>query len=124
MSLPTFVGHTDAVWDIKLFPLTISSSQLLGSISADGTLKIWDTETEGSPLKSSWDYRGLGANAGSGARGKRPVPTGLNFCSTDLKKMVVSYSSSIIKLFDIETGKEILAFKSDESYGRRLATKI
>ncbi|KAF8923200.1 hypothetical protein BGZ58_003241, partial [Dissophora ornata] len=124
MSLPTFVGHTDAVWDIKLFPLTISSSQLLGSVSADGTLKIWDTETGGSPLKSSWDYHGLGVNTTSSATGKLPVPTGLNFCSTDLKKMVVSYSNSIIKLFDIETGKEILVFKSDESYDGIPATQI
>ncbi|KAF9984198.1 hypothetical protein BGZ65_000809 [Modicella reniformis] len=109
MVLSKYVGHTDAVWDIRLFPLSISSSQLLGSISADGTLKIWDTETKGSPLKSSWDYLGTG-DAKSGT-------------STNLP-MVVSYSNSIIKLFDIETGKEILAFKSDESYDGTTATQI
>jgi striatin 1/3/4 len=116
MTLSTYVGHTDAVWDIKLFPISIASSQLLGSISADGTLKIWDTETKGSPLKSSWNYLGTG-DITAGPVTKLPVPTGLDFCPTDLKKMVVSYSNSVIKLFDIETGKEILAFKSDESYG-------
>jgi len=46
-----------------------------------------------------------------------PVPTSLDFCPTDLRKLVVSYSNAVTKLFDIETGKEILAFKSNESYG-------
>lgn len=32
--------------------------------------------------------------------------------------MVVSYSNSVIKLFDIETGKDILTFKSNETYGK------
>ena len=119
LNLSTFVGHTDAVWDIRLFPLSISSSQLLGSISADGTVKIWDTETKGSPLKSSWSYHGSDASSATASTGPklRPVPTGLDFCPTDLKKMVVSYSNSVIKLFDIETGKDILTFKSNETYG-------
>ena len=124
LPLSSFIGHTDSVWDIKLFPISISSSQLLASISADGALKIWDTETKGSPLRSSWGYHGLEASelaepaeAYTSGLAKLPVPTSLDFCPTDLKKMVVSYSNSVIKLFDIETGKEILAFKSNESYG-------
>jgi striatin 1/3/4 len=97
----------------------------LASISADGALKIWDTETNGSPLRSSWGYNGLEpsewkkpAEAYTPGLIKLPVPTGLDFCPTDLKKMVVSYSNSVIKLFDIETGKEILTFKSNETYGK------
>ncbi|KAF9315250.1 hypothetical protein BG003_003206 [Podila horticola] len=131
LALSSFIGHTDSVWDLRLFPLSISSSQLLASISADGALKIWDTETKGSPLRSSWGYHGLETSAllepvGPYTSGltKLPTPTGLDFCPTDLKKMVVSYSNSVIKLFDIETGKEILAFKSDESYDGTSATQI
>ncbi|KAG0289612.1 hypothetical protein BGZ97_006425 [Linnemannia gamsii] len=126
LNLSTFVGHTDAVWDIRLFPLSISSSQLLGSISADGTVKIWDTETKGSPLKSSWSYHGSDASSATASTGpkQRPVPTGLDFCPTDLKKMVVSYSNSVIKLFDIETGKDILTFKSNETYDGTTGTQI
>lgn len=127
LALSSFIGHTDSVWDLRLFPLSISSSQLLASISADGALKIWDTETKGSPLRSSWGYNGLETSAlleptGPYTSGltKLPTPTGLDFCSTDLKKMVVSYSNSVVKLFDIETGKEILAFKSDETYGKHI----
>ncbi|KAG0258382.1 hypothetical protein DFQ27_004670 [Actinomortierella ambigua] len=127
----TFIGHTDAVWDIRLFPLSISSTPLLASISADGALKIWDTETKGSPLRSSWGYHGMdNASASeptlaytSGLSGL-PVPTSLDFCPTDLKKLVVSYSNSVMKLFDIETGKEILKFKSDESYDGTKVTQI
>lgn len=123
--MSSFIGHTDTVWDIRLFPLSVSSSQLLASISADGALKIWDTETKGSPLRSSWGYNGLEPSewaeptqAYTSGLTKLPVPTGLDFCPTDLKKMVVSYSNSVIKLFDIETGKEILAFKSNDTYGK------
>ncbi|KAG0219265.1 hypothetical protein BGX33_003811 [Mortierella sp. NVP41] len=126
LNVSTYVGHTDAVWDIRLFPLSISSSQLLGSTSADGTVKIWDTETKGSPLKSSWSYNGsegLSAAPSTGSK-QLPVPTGLDFCPTDLKKMVVSYSNSVIKLFDIETGRDILTFKSNETYDGTSGTQI
>ncbi|KAK3813520.1 MAG: WD40-repeat-containing domain protein [Linnemannia elongata] len=129
--MSSFIGHTDTVWDIRLFPLSISSSQLLASISADGALKIWDTETKGSPLRSSWGYNGLEPSewaepteAYTSGLAKLPVPTGLDFCPTDLKKMVVSYSNSVIKLFDIETGKEILAFKSNDTYDGTSKTQI
>ncbi|KAF9571150.1 hypothetical protein EC968_000953 [Mortierella alpina] len=120
----TFVGHTDAVWDIRLFPISISSSQLLGSISADGTLKIWDTETKGSPLRSSWGYHGQQSSPIVATSKTLPVPTGLDFCPTDLKKVIVSYSNSVMKLFDIETGKDVLTFKSNETYDGTPATQI
>ncbi|KAK3817508.1 MAG: WD40-repeat-containing domain protein [Benniella sp.] len=132
-SLPmsSFIGHTDTVWDIRLFPLSVASSQLLASISADGALKIWDTETKGSPLRSSWGYHGLEASelmeptaAHTSGLANLPVPTSLDFCPTDLRKLVVSYSNAVTKLFDIETGKEILAFKSNESYDGTTATQI
>ncbi|KAF9585776.1 hypothetical protein BGW38_000789 [Lunasporangiospora selenospora] len=131
LPLSSFIGHTDTIWDIRLFPLSISSSQLLVSISADGALKIWDTETKGSPLRSSWGYHGLEPSALSepteaytSGLGSLPVPTSMDFCPTDLKKMVVSYSNSIMKLFDIETGKAIISFKSDESYNGTSTTQI
>ncbi|KAF9373149.1 hypothetical protein CPC16_001987 [Podila verticillata] len=121
--LGSFVGHTDVVWDIRLFPLSISSSQLLASISADGTLKIWDTETShGSPLKSSWGYNGLGSCDPFSASGV--APTSVDFCPTDLRKVVVSYTNSVVKLFDIETGQAILDFKSNETYDGTPSTQI
>ncbi|KAG0249921.1 hypothetical protein BG011_008803 [Mortierella polycephala] len=131
LPLSSFIGHTDSVWDIRLFPLSISSSQLLASISADGALKIWNTETDSSPLRSSWGYYGLEPSKQTEPTGaytsglaKLPVPTSLDFCPTDLTKLVVSYSNSIIKLFDIETGKEILACRSNGSFDGTPATQI
>ncbi|KAF9427885.1 hypothetical protein BGZ94_003936 [Podila epigama] len=121
--LVTYSGHTDVVWDIRLFPISISSSQLLASISADGTLKIWDTETRGPALKSSWGYHGTGTGTGTGT-GAGPAPTSVDFCPTDLKKVVVSYTNSVVKLFDIETGQSILDFKSNETYDGTSATQI
>ncbi|KAF9177746.1 hypothetical protein BGZ51_008408 [Haplosporangium sp. Z 767] len=131
LPLSSFIGHTDSVWDIRLFPLSISSSQLLASISADGALKIWNTETKGSPLRSSWGYYGLEPSKQTEPTGaytsglaRLPAPTSLDFCPTDLTKVVVSYSNSIIKLFDIETGKEILACRSNDSFDGTPATQI
>ncbi|KAF9313966.1 hypothetical protein BG003_004662 [Podila horticola] len=125
--LGSFVGHTDVVWDIRLFPLSISSSQLLASISADGSLKIWDTETKGSSLKSSWGYNGLLCPrdlSSSSSSGVVAAPTSVDFCPTDLKKVVVSYTNSVVKLFDIETGQAILDFKSNETYDGTPSTQI
>ncbi|KAG0337333.1 hypothetical protein BG004_007680 [Podila humilis] len=127
ITLSSYVGHTDVVWEIRLFPLSISSSsQLLASISADGTLKIWDTEAKSStPLKSSWGYHGSSSTTTTAITGMMtPVPTSVNFCPSDLKKVVVSYTNSVVKLFDIETGQAILDFKSDETYDGTTSTQI
>lgn len=56
LSIATYVGHTDAIWDIKLFP---AGRELLASASADGSVKIWDTQTSGQLLKSSLSYNGV-----------------------------------------------------------------
>lgn len=46
------------------------------------------------------------------------APTSLDFCQTDVNKIVVSYANAKIRLYDIETGQVILTFKgSDDSYG-------
>jgi striatin 1/3/4 len=54
LNIATYVGHTDAIWDFRL-----SRDNLLGSASADGTVKIWDTESDGNLLKSSWRFDGI-----------------------------------------------------------------
>ncbi|RUP43983.1 WD40-repeat-containing domain protein [Jimgerdemannia flammicorona] len=120
LNLASYVGHTDAIWDIRLFPLP-GVSHLLASASADGTIKIWDTATGSSPLKNSWSYTGVeGASMG----GVRHIPTSLDFCPTDLKKLAVSYTNSIIKVFDVETGQVVTTFKGDETYDNTSATQI
>lgn len=57
-NIATYVGHTDAIWDFKLSPSNHSTT-LLASISADKTIKIWDTESSGNLLKSSFTFEGV-----------------------------------------------------------------
>lgn len=59
LNVTTYIGHTDAIWDFKLFPSSIADSVPLVSASADGTVKIWDTGATGNLLKSSWTYSGV-----------------------------------------------------------------
>jgi striatin 1/3/4 len=71
-------------------------------------------------LKLSWKYNGLGVEEGEGEPNgvkSLPTPTCVTVCYSDLKKLVVGYSNAVVKLFDVETGKEVLKLKSDESYG-------
>lgn len=132
MLLGTFVGHTDGIWDMALLPLRFRDEALLATASADGTVKVWSTDELGSPLKLSWTYDGTDADdvpAGSEATEEpkeegdrrtsegKPVPTSIAVVWTDLKKVAVAYSNSIIKLFELETGKAVLTLKSDETYG-------
>ncbi|KAI8381394.1 WD40-repeat-containing domain protein [Radiomyces spectabilis] len=126
MNIATFVGHTDAIWDIKLFPVDRTNTSLLVSASADGTAKIWDTKESGHLLKSSINYDGImTGDTGSVSQDGKPSPTSIDFCHTDLTKMVVSYSNAKIHLIDIETGKVILTLnQSDEMYDGTIKTQI
>ncbi|CAG8492039.1 3590_t:CDS:2 [Acaulospora colombiana] len=124
LNLTSYIGHTDAIWDLRLFPISSQNTRLLASASADGTVKIWNTEAEGSPLKCSWGYYGSNGGEIVNGIGRPPVPTSVDFVNNDLKKIAVSFQNSIIKLFDIETGQEVLSFKSDETYDNTPATQI
>lgn len=58
LNVVTYVGHTDAIWDISLSPEN-HQTNLLASASADGTIKIWDTQSNTNLLKSSWTFDGV-----------------------------------------------------------------
>ncbi|CAG8537810.1 19820_t:CDS:10 [Cetraspora pellucida] len=123
LNFTTYIGHTDAIWDLRLFPICNLNTQFLASASADGSVKIWNTEAEGSPLKSSWGY--YGNNGELPVNGVRPpIPTSIDFVHSDLKKIAVSFQNSIIKLYDIETGQSVVTFNSDETYDKTPATQI
>ncbi|CAG8522954.1 1082_t:CDS:10 [Paraglomus occultum] len=124
LNLTAYIGHTDVIWDLRLFPIHDQNSQLLASAAADGTVKIWDTEEVGSPLKSTWNYYGIGHADGLNGGGRPPVPTSIDFVHTDLKKIAVSFQNSIIKIFDIETGQPVVTFKSDKTYDGTASTQI
>lgn len=139
LNITSYVGHTDAIWDFKLFPIARNNTCLLASASADGTVKLWDTQTSGQLLKSTLTYNGVNTE---GQRGKMeneqvmwiiwlntyhvcfvdsslPAPTSLDFCHTDLNKMIVSYTNADIRVFDVETGQVTETLQgSNENYGK------
>jgi striatin 1/3/4 len=117
MEIATLAGHTQAVWDMALLPLS-DDTHVLATVSADGSVKIWNTDTPG--LRLSWDYYGTEGSADADAAraaGPLPVPTSVSICHSNLRACAVSYSDSVVKLFEIETGRELLVLKSTETYG-------
>lgn len=128
MELASFVGHSQAIWDMALLPLKVDEEALLATASADGTVKVWSTERISSPLKLSWDY--FGTEPSEKAEKEReafkegsglPVPTSVDVCHSNLRHCAVAYTNAIVKIFEIETGKEVLGLKSDETYGERIS---
>lgn len=115
LSLATLEGHTDAIWDLAAIPLKVHDESLLATASADGTVKIWNTDRLDTPLRLSWRYNGTEAEEEEGK--SLPIPTCVSVCWSDMRKLVVAYDNSVVKLFDIETGKEVLKLKSDETSG-------
>ncbi|KAJ8662327.1 hypothetical protein O0I10_002021 [Lichtheimia ornata] len=123
LNITSYVGHTDAIWDFKLFPIARNNTCLLASASADGTVKLWDTQTSGQLLKSTLTYNGV--NTEGQRDSSLPAPTSLDFCHTDLNKMIVSYTNADIRVFDVETGQVTETLQgSNENYDGTLGTQI
>ncbi|KAI9496878.1 WD40-repeat-containing domain protein [Zychaea mexicana] len=123
LSMATYVGHTDAIWDFKLFPIAREDTCLLASASADGTVKLWDTQTSGQLLKSSLTFDGVLTE--NDHRRNLPVPTSLDFCHTDLTKMAVSFANAQIRIYDIETGQVVTTLEgSNDTYDGTVGTQI
>ncbi|KDN38707.1 WD40 repeat-like protein [Tilletiaria anomala UBC 951] len=128
----TLVGHTQAIWELCLLPDRSQNEVLLASASADGTVKLWDTQNLSSALKLSWDYFGSEPDTVAEkerrkfqAQGKElPVPTSISPCPANLRVCAVAYSNSVVKLFDIESGQQVLQMHSDATYDGTPATQI
>ncbi|KAI0818800.1 WD40-repeat-containing domain protein [Irpex lacteus] len=108
------IGHTDAVWDLSL----VRDENTLISCGAEGSVKVWDVSgySGGGSLRLSWSYDGLDNTADGelGAdNGDIPGATAVEAIKTDLKKVAVAYQNAVIKIFDIETGKEVIKLNPD-----------
>ena len=103
------IGHTDAVWDLAL----VRDEGTLISCGAEGAVKVWDVSgpSGGGSLRLSWGYDGVDGqqDENSDASGA----TAVEAIKTDLKKVAVAYQNSAIKIFDIETGKEVIRLQTD-----------
>ena len=109
------VGHTDAVWDLAL----VRDESTLVSCGAEGTVKVWDVSGPGAgSLLLSWGYSGLERESTEDEEGKDgPGATAIEAIKTDLKKVAVAYQNAVVKIFDIESGKEVLRLATDMTYG-------
>ncbi|CAJ0631405.1 11121_t:CDS:10, partial [Entrophospora sp. SA101] len=121
--LHTYRGHTAPVNSVVMS----SEQHKCYSASMDSTIRVWKlpeskivpygpVEIVGSPLKCSWNYYGHNNGEMVNGDGRPPVPTSIDFVNTDLKKVVVAFQNSIIKLFDIETGQCVTTFKKTATF--------
>ena len=100
------IGHTDAVWDLAL----VRDDSSLISCGAEGLVKVWEITATGGNLYLSWSYNGLNENGEEvrteGDPEYTPGATAVEAIKTDLKRVAVAYQNTVVKIFDIETGKE------------------
>ncbi|KAI9095527.1 WD40-repeat-containing domain protein [Phlyctochytrium arcticum] len=106
-----FVGHSDIVWDLQLHPLP-QNNPFLASASSDGAVKIWSTVPNQQGLRTTLWYDGLRRSSTQ----EFLNPTSLNWVHTSKNHVAVGYQNSVVKIFDVETGQEILKCKSDETF--------
>lgn len=109
------VGHTDAVWDLAL----VRDESTLISCGAEGAVKVWDVggPLGGGYLKLTWGWAGLEKSDNLHEDSDAPGATAVEALKADLKKVAVAYQNAVVKVFDIESGKELSRLHSDISYG-------
>jgi striatin 1/3/4 len=108
------IGHTDAVWDLAL----VRDESTLISCGAEGTVKVWDVSgpSGGGSLRLTWGWAGLENADDLHEDSDVPGATAVEALKADLKKVAVAYQNAVVKVFDIESGKELSRLHSDMSY--------
>jgi striatin 1/3/4 len=109
------IGHTDAVWDLAL----VRDEGTLISCGAEGTVKVWDVSgpSGGGSLRLTWGWNGVETHDDTVEEPDTPGATSVEAIKSDLKKVAVAYQNAVIKIFNIEDGKELSRLESDISYG-------
>ena len=94
------------MWDLAL----VRDDNTLISCGAEGAVKVWEIAVTGGNLKLSWSYNGLNDNGEEikteGDPADTPGATAVEAIKIDLKRVAVAYQNTVVKIFDIETGKE------------------
>ncbi|RXW24871.1 hypothetical protein EST38_g949 [Candolleomyces aberdarensis] len=117
------VGHSDAIWDLAL----VQDEGTLISCGAEGAVKVWDVSgpSGGGSLKLTWGWNGVVENPDDlPEETTGPGATSVEAIKSDLKKVAVAYQNSVVKIFDIQTGKEVAKLNSDISYDGTSNTQI
>lgn len=105
------VGHTDAVWGLTL----LREGSLLVSCGADGMVKVWDVGGVGpGSLRLSWGYGGVGVDSASTSEeGDVLGATAVEAIKTNLKWVAVAYRNATVKIFEVDSGKEVATLQAD-----------
>ena len=113
------IGHTDAVWDLAL----VRDDNTLISCGAEGAVKVWELTATGGNLKLSWSYDGLNDDDDDTKSDDNPEDTpgatAVEAIKMDLKKVAIAYQNTVVKVFDIETGKEEMKLQPEIVTGKR-----
>lgn len=82
-------------------------------------MKVWDVSgpSGGGSLKLTWGWGGSENQDDVHEDSDTPGATAVEALKADLKKVAVAYQNAVVKIFDIESGKELSRLQSDMSYG-------
>lgn len=123
-AISELIGHTDAVWDLAL----VRDDNTLISCGAEGSVKVWDITAASGNLKLSWSYNGLNDNGEEvkidGDAEDTPGATAVEAIKMDLKRVAVAYQNTVVKIFDIETGKEEMKLQPEIVAEEGVSTQI
>jgi len=102
------------VWDLAL----VRDEGTLISCGAEGTVKVWDVSgpSGGGSLRLTWGWFGLEGEDGTHEELDTPGATAVEALKSDLKRVAVAYQNAVVKIFDIESGKELSRLDSDITY--------
>lgn len=80
-------------------------------------MKVWDVGAASGigALKLSWGYNGLDSEEDEPE--ETPGATCLEAIKSDVKKIVVGYTNAVAKVFDIDTGKQLLVLQVESKPG-------
>ena len=101
----------------------VRDESTLISCGAEGIVKVWDVSgpSGGGSLKLTWGWFGLeGEDETHHEEPDTPGATAVEALKSDLKRVAIAYQNAVVKIFDIESGKELSRLDSDISYGQFL----
>jgi len=88
---------------------------------------VWDVSgPSAGALKLTWGWLGIDGISDGTSYDERDAPgaTSVEAIKSDLKKVAIAYQNAVVKIFDIETGKELSRLQSDISYDGTPATQV